>query len=173
MNSGSERKLSTEELMTRQKMNLARAKEATSQVVLTDGNWGALINSIQVLTDGMSRILTQTEALATEEDMDSLLTEQAERLRREQTDSLTAMEDLLARIQAAQEEQTEALTAQTKESVSEIQSLAGREKERFSSACSEMKDGMKRWLGRVMWIALIPSALVFVLELLRLIFSAV
>jgi hypothetical protein len=65
------------------------------------------------------------------------------------------------------------VTRQAQESLKEISSLAGREKESFSSACSEMKDGMKKWLKRIMWIALIPSGLVFVLELLRLILSAV
>ena len=166
----SENRLSMEELKSRQLMNAAKAKAMTTQVVLTDGNWGALINSIQLLTEATAQNMSTLESLATWEDVSDLLTDQAELLLKEQTETLTKTEDLLAKVQAEQKSQSESIRSQTERSISEISSQAGRAKESFSSACSEMKDAMKRWLKKVMWIALIPSALVCVLELLRLIF---
>ena len=170
MSSESEKKLSMSDLMSLQKMNAAKAKAMTTQVVLTDGNWGALINSIQLLTQATAQNMSTLESLATEDDVSGLLADQVEDLQREQTLTLAKIEDLLARVQAAQNSQTDSLKTQAERSISEISSQAGRAKESFSSACSEMKDAMKRWLKKVMWIALIPSALVCVLELLRLIF---
>ena len=82
------------------------------------------------------------------------------------------MEVMLSEMQETLNSQSDSLKTQTEEAIRSISSLAGRAKESFSSACSEMKDDMKKWLKKVMWIALIPSGLVFVLELLRLILSA-
>ena len=111
--------------------------------------------------------------LTTSEQMDGKLAEQAELLQEDLTVTQATIKDLLAKIQEEQNSQSDMILAQTKQSISEISSQAGRAKESFSSACSEMKDDMKRWLKKVMWIALIPSGLVFVLELLHLILSAV
>ncbi len=169
MSSESEKKLSMSDLMSLQKMNAAKAKAMTTQVVLTDGNWGALINSIQLLTQATAQNMSTLESLATEDDVSGLLADQVEDLQREQTLTLAKIEDLLARVQAAQNSQTDSLKKQTERSISEISSQAGRAKESFSSACSEMKDDLKKWLKKVTWITLIPSGLVFVLELLRLI----
>ena len=173
MSSESGNKLSMAELKSRQLMNAAKAKTMTTQVVLTDGNWGALINSIQLLTEATAQNMSTLESLATEDDVSGLLADQVKLLQKEQTLTLAKIEDLLARVQAAQKSQSESIKSQAEKSISEISSQAGRAKESFSSACSEMKDDMKRWLKKVMWITLIPSGLVCVLELLRLILSAV
>ena len=162
-----------EQLKAQIRANAAVAAETQTTVMLTDKNWGGLINSLTLLSELEARNSETLRRLITAQQMKELLEQQIQDL---QTDLDTTEENVntaLTDLQNTMDSQTAALKEQTERSISEILSLAGREKERFSSACSRMTDEMKKWLKKVMLISAIPSAVVFVLELLRLIFSAV
>ena len=172
MNSESGRRLSTEEIKNRVKANAAMAAATQTTVILTDQNWGALNNSVTLLADLAIRNTDTIRQLITERQMKEYLEEQIQNLQSDLNVTESNVEVMLSEMQETLNSQSDSLKTQTEEAIRSILSLAGREKESFSSACSEMKDGMRRWLKRIMWIALIPSGLVFVLEMLRLILSA-
>ena len=169
MNSESGRRLSTEEIKNRVKANAAMAAATQTTVILTDQNWGALNNSVALLADLAIRNTDAIRQLITERQMKEYLEEQIQNLQSDLNVTESNVDVMLSEMQETLNSQSDSLKTQTEEAIRSISSLAGREKESFSSACSEMKDDMKRWLKKVMWITLIPSGLVFVLELLRLI----
>ena len=172
MSSESERASSLAQIRSQMKANMAIATDAPSTVVLTDRNWGALNSSVKLLGDlsaANSEVLRQ---LITARQMREYLEEQIQNLQSDLNATESNVNGMLTEMQETLNDQSDRLKTQTERSISEITSQAGRAKESFSSACSEMKDDMKKWLKKVMWIALIPSGLVFVLELLRLILSA-
>ena len=173
MNSESGRRLSTEEIKNRVKANAAMAAATQTTVILTDQNWGALNNSVTLLADLAIRNTDAIRQLITERQMKEYLEEQIQNLQSDLNVTESNVEVMLSEMRETLNSQSDSLKTQTEEAIRSISSLAGREKESFSSACSEMKDDMKKWLKKVMWIALIPSGLVFVLELLCLILSAV
>ena len=169
MNSESGRRLSTEEIKNRVKANAAMAAATQTTVILTDQNWGALNNSVTLLADLAIRNTDTIRQLITERQMKEYLEEQIQNLQSDLNVTESNVDVMLSEMQETLNGQSDRLKTQTERSISEISSQAGRAKESFSSACSEMKDDMKKWLKKVMWITLIPSGLVFVLELLRLI----
>ena len=173
MSSRSETPLSMEQLKAMAKANTAAAVDTPTMVALSDKNWSALNANVSLLGEMEVQAMNMIRQLTTSRQMDEKLAEQAELLQQDLTGTQATIEDLLTKIQAEQNSQSDMILAQTQKSISEISSQAGRAKDSFSSACLEMKDDMKRWLKKVMWIALIPSGLVFVLELLHLILSAV
>ena len=173
MNSESGRRLSTEEIKNRVKANAAMAAATQTTVILTDQNWGALNNSVTLLADLAIRNTDTIRQLITAQQMREYLEEQIQNLQSDLNATESNVNGMLTEMQETLNDQSDRLKTQTERSISEISSQAGRAKESFSSACSEMKDDMKKWLKKVMWITLIPSGLVCVLELLRLILSAV
>ena len=173
MNSESGKRLSTEELKNRVMANAAMAAATQTTVILTDQNWGALNNSVTLLAEMAIRNTDSIQQLMTREHAEALLNGQETKLREDLTATEDHIEFLLGEMEKREKMQSGLVNRQTQESLKEISSLAGREKESFSSACSEMKDGMRSWLKKTVWISLIPSGLVLVLELLRLILSAV
>ena len=173
MSSESGRPLSMEQLKAQIRANAAMASETQTTVILTDKNWGGLTSSVTLLSELEARNSETLRRLITVQQMKDLLEEQVQNLQTDLNATEANVNTALTDLQDTLDKQTEELKTQTQRSISEISSLAGKERDRFSSACSEMTEGMKKWQRKVMWISLIPVAAVFVLELLRLIFSAV
>ena len=173
MSSESGRPLSMEQLKAQIRANAAMASETQTTVILTDKNWGGLTSSVTLLSELEARNSETLRRLITAQQMKELLEQQIQNLQSDLNATEANVSSALTDLQNTMDSQSDALKEQTERSISEISSLAGREKESFSSACSRMTDEMKRWLKKVMLISAIPSAVVFVLELLRLIFSAV
>ena len=169
MNSGSENRLSPERLKQLAKTNAARAREATSTVTLTDGNWGALIGSVQLLTDATAQNMARLQELMTEERMAELMSEQVQLLEEDLTETQEKIDDMLFQMRQTLDSSSAAIREQTERSISEISEQAGRANERFSSECSEAETRLKRWVRKIVWISLIPSAAVLLSELLRLV----
>ena len=173
MNSESGRPLSMEQLKAQIRANAAMASETQTTVILTDKNWGGLTSSVTLLSELEARNSETLRRLVTEQQMKDLLEQQIQNLQTGVNETESKIADHLRQEVELLNEQIILLRDQTKESISEISSLAGKERDCFSSACSEMTDGMKKWQRKVMWISLIPTALVIVAEVLRSILSAV
>ena len=160
-------------IRSQMKTNMAIATDAPSTVVLTDRNWGALNSSVKLLGDLSIANSEVLRNLITAQQMKEYLEEQIQNLQSDVNATESNVDGMLTTMQETLNSQSDRLKTQTEESIRAISSQAGRAKENISSAFSEMRDDMKRWLKKIMWIALIPSGLVFFLELLRLILSAV
>ena len=173
MSSESERTSSLAQIRSQMKTNMAIATDAPSTVVLTDRNWGALNSSVKLLGDLSIANSEVLRNLITAQQMKEYLEEQIQNLQSDVNATESNVDGMLTTMQETLNSQSDRLKTQTEESIRAISSQAGRAKENISSAFSEMRDDMKRWLKKIMWIALIPSGLVFFLELLRLILSAV
>ena len=169
MNSGSENNLSPERLKQLARTSAARAKEAVTTVTLTDSNWGALIGSVQLLTDATAQNMARLQELMTEERMAELMSEQVQLLEEDLTETQEKIDDMLFQMRRTLDSSSAAIREHTQRSVSEISEQAGRANERFCSECSEAERKLKRWVRRIIWISLIPSAAVLLSELLRLV----
>ena len=113
MNSGSENNLSPERLKQLARTSAARAKEAVTTVTLTDSNWGALIGSVQLLTDATAQNMARLQELMTEERMAELMSEQVQLLEEDLTETQEKIDDMLFQMRQTLDSSSAAISRQT------------------------------------------------------------
>lgn len=158
-------KKSAAEMRAAQREKISQAETATPAVVVTEKNWLALIDSQKMQVKTLGEILEKLDTLSTEERLKAYLEMQLQILRTDGQASAAAME---------QYRQT--LTQEAKHTTSTMQDLmkdmekqAGKMSEEFGSAISQEQDRMKRTSKKLFWISMIPSLILLLSELTRLI----
>ena len=158
-------KKSAAEMRAAQREKISQAETATPAMVVTEKNWVALIESQKVQVKTLGEILEMLDTLTTEERLVEYMNQQLQILREDGEDSRSAMEQY-----------RQALTQEAKNTASWMRDLmkdmekqAGKMSEEFGNAISQERERMKHTSKKLFWISLIPSLILFLLELMRLI----
>ncbi len=158
-------KKSAAEMRAAQREKISQAETATPAVVVTEKNWVALIESQKVQVKTLGEILETLDTLTTEERMRAFLDMQLQVLRSDGKASAEAMEQY--RQTLMREAQNTASTME--DTMKSLEQQAGKMRKEFGSAISQEQEQMKRTSKKLLWISMIPSLILLLSELMRLI----
>ena len=144
-----------------QRKQFDQAAQTTSGVMVTERNWAAIIQILREQYRSLNQISTQMASLASQQSLDEALWQQTENL----SSNLSVLEQTAEQFQQTAEasigQMTKALTA----TLTSLEQQAGNLNGKFTSALSEEQIRMKRLSGRLIWVSLIPTAVLLISEL--------
>ena len=161
MNSNCERK-SAADLREKQKQMIAQAEAVQKTVAVMEPNWQALIASQKQQVETLAQILEKQDALATQEDLFSMMGQQLKVL----TQWQQAMIDVAIDHQKAVSKATQGAQTLMQTATKAIEVRSGQVSEKFSKTISEEQEHLRKWMIKCLLISLIPSLLLVSLELI-------
>lgn len=151
--------------LQKEKQALDRAAQTTSTVTLLEANWRALIDAqrhqIQVLSD----ILGKQSTLMTKEDILNYMNQQLKILREQGQ----ATQEVMEQYQTTMQQEARSTARLLENAAKELDSQAGRMQEQFGRALSQEQEKLDKHAGGLLWISLIPTGLLLLLELVPLV----
>ena len=154
-------RLSPEELKQKHMDAMALAKRTQPQILITESNWNLLISSQEVQIEMLVRILDKLESLTTREELVGYMEQQIEILQEHAEETVQTMESYQKKMMHSAEN----VEQKCHQAVTSMEKQAGSVSEKFSQAISEQTTLMKKLTKRCFRIALIPSLILLLLEL--------
>ena len=165
-------RLSPKELKQKHMDAMALAKRTQPQILITESNWNLLISSQEVQIEMLVRILDKLETLTTREELVGYMEQQIEILQEHAEETVQTMEEYQKKMMHS----ADSLEKECQWAAKNLEKQAGSVSEKFSQAISEQTTLMKQLTKRCFRIAMIPSLILLLLELVpriwRLIFGS-
>ena len=158
-------KKSAAEMRAAQREKISQAEAATPTVVVTEKNWVALIESQKVQVKTLGEILETLDTLATEERLKAYLEMQLQILRTDGQVSTATMEQY----RQALTQEAKHTTSSMRDLMRDMEEQAGKMSEAFGNAILQEQEQMKRTSKKLFWISMVPSLILLLSELTRLI----
>ena len=166
-------KKSPQDLIAEAQQKISAAEKVHPCVTVTEPNWTAMISTQKAQIKLLQDIQNTLPTLTTEEELKAYMDRQLKVLMQytEQTKEATEQ------FQAAMETSATELSKNISQLIADTEKQVGRMKENFSENLSMLRstaeDKLERHTNKMFWMALIPSAVLIVLELMRHILSAI
>lgn len=168
MNSENER-LSVLEMKERQKQMLDKAAAAQPAVTLLDSNWRAMIDSQRMQVNSLARILENLSQLTTAEQLQTYLDIQLELLREDEKE----MREFLKEYRDQMETEMSNGSLLMERAVNQLEKQVGNTSAAFGQAISEEQKNIQSVSRKLIWISLLPSLALLILELVPRILSLI
>ena len=165
-------RLSPEDLKQKHQMLMTMASRAEATVQITDNNWKILIGSQEIQIEMLTRILNKLDTLTTSDELTDYMERQIQILQQHAEETVQTMEEYQKKMMHSAEN----VEQKCQQAVTSMEKQAGSVSEKFSQAISDQTALMKMLTKRCFWIAMIPSLILLLLELVpriwRLIFGS-
>ena len=162
---------SAADMRAAQKDMLAKAEAVQPTVAVMEPNWRAIIASQREQVDTLGNIMETMETLTTKEELVDYMNQQLQALTEHSNQTIQIME----KYQEAMMNSAQNVEQKCQQAVTTMEKQSGNVSEKFSQALSAQTTLMKRLTKRCFWIAMIPSLILLLLELVphiwRLIFG--
>ena len=146
------------DLKKQAKQDMCTAGKAEPSFLVTEKNWNGLLSALDGILEMQAQFLDQMQTLATRQELEQTLD-------RQRTLMQFHLEDMKAR---TTEFRTSIETTGTN-----LEKQVGKASEKFSKTLSKEEAHMEKWSKKLIWISMIPSAALVLLELVPLLWSAV
>ena len=168
MNSENE-KLSVLEMKERQKQMIDKAAAAQPAVTVLDSNWQAMIDSQRMQVNSLARILESLDQLTTAEQLQTYLDIQLELLREDGKE----MRDFLKEYRDQMKTEMRNGSLLMESTVNHLEKQVGNTSAAFGQAISEEQKNIQSVSRKLIWISLLPSLALLILELVPRILSLI
>ena len=168
MNSENE-KLSVLEMKERQKQMLDKAAAAQPAVTVLDSNWQAMIDSQRMQVNSLARILESLDQLTTAEQLQTYLDIQLELLREDGKE----MREFLKEYRDQMKTEMSNGSLLMERAVNQMEKQVGNTSAAFGQAISEEQKNIQSVSRKLIWISLLPSLTLLILELVPHILSLI
>ena len=148
-------RLSSEELKARARQSMQRAAEAKPCVTVTELNWKGMLDTQKVQIELLSRLMSATETLTTKEELVEYMNEQLNILTENNAQCQAAVTEFQNKMRKSAAEFTDSM----KTAVSDTEKRVGRISDFYSNNLSMLTDTAEKYLSRIFWITVIPSAI--------------
>ena len=134
-------------------------------VTVTEPNWKGLLDTQKAQIELLSRLMSATETLTTKEELVKYMDCQLDILTENNAQCQAAVTEFQNEMRKAAMNFTESM----KTAVSDTEKRVGRISEFYSNDLSMLTDTAEKYLSRIFWITVIPSAITAVYYLTLLI----
>lgn len=148
-------RLSSEELKARARQSMQRAAEAKPCVTVTEPNWKGMLDTQKAQIELLSRLMNTTETLTTKEELVEYMNSQLDIL----TENSARCQDAVTEFQNKMRKSATEFTDSMKTVVSDTEKRVGRISDYYSNNLSMLTDTAEKYLSRIFWITVIPSAI--------------
>ena len=148
-------RLSSEELKARARQSMQRAAEAKPCVTVTEPNWIGMLDTQKAQIELLSRLMSATETLTTKEELVEYMNSQLDIL----TENSARCQDAVTEFQSDMRKAAASFTDSMKTAVSDTEKRVGRISDYYSNNLSMLTDTAEKYLSRIFWITVIPSAI--------------
>ena len=148
-------RLSSEELKARARQSMQRAAEAKPCVTVTEPNWKGMLDTQKAQIELLSRLMSATETLTTKEELVEYMNSQLDIL----TENSARCQDAVTEFQSDMRKAAASFTDSMKTAVSDTEKRVGRISDFYSNNLSMLTDTAEKYLSRIFWITVIPSAI--------------
>ena len=152
---------SAADMRAAQKDMLAKAEAVQPTVAVMEPNWRAIIASQREQVDTLGDIMETMETLTTKEELVEYMNRQLQTLTKHSNQTIQIMEEY----QETMMNSAENVEQKCQQAVTSMEKQAGSVSEKFSKALSDQTALMKQLTKRCFRIAMIPSLILFLLEL--------
>ena len=152
---------SAADMRAAQRDMLSKAEAVQPTVAVMESNWNAMIASQRQQVDTLGDIMEKLDTLTTTAELRDFMGQQIWILQQHAEKTVQTMEEY----QEAMLHSADSLEKECQLAVKNLEKQAGSVSERFSQAISEQTTLMKKLTKRCFWIAMIPSLLLLLLEL--------
>lgn len=160
---------SSAELKALAKKSIQTAEQAQPCVAVTEPNWKAMIDTQKAQLAMLSKLMDTAAALSTKDEITEYMQRQIVVLTEHTENSYLITEEFQTAMKQAEAEHTAAMKAV----LSDMSKQAGNMSESFSRELCQMKDTMKKYMRKIFWITIIPSAITVIYYLTPLILSLI
>ena len=168
MNSENE-KLSVLEMKERQKQMIDKAAAAQPAVTVLESNWRAMIDSQRMQVNSLARILENLSQLTTAEQLQTYLDIQLELLREDGKE----MREFLKEYRDQMKTEMSNGSLLMERAVNQMEKQVGNTSAAFGQAISEEQKNIQSVSRKLIWISLLPSLALLILELVPRILSLI
>ena len=148
-------RLSSEELKARARQSMQRAAEVKPCITVTEPNWKGMLDTQKVQIELLSRLMSETETLTTKEELTEYMNEQLNILTENNAQCQAAVTEFQNKMRKSATEFTDSM----KTAVSDTEKRVGRISDFYSNNLSMLTDTAEKYLSRIFWITVIPSAI--------------
>ena len=148
-------RLSSEELKARARQSMQRAAEVKPCVTVTEPNWKGMLDTQKAQIELLSRLMSTTETLTTKEELTEYMNEQLNILTENNAQCQAAVTEFQNKMRKSATEFTDSM----KTAVSDTEKRVGRIGDYYSNNLSMLTDTAEKYLSRIFWITVIPSAI--------------
>ena len=153
---------SAADMRAAQRDMLSKAEAVQPTVAVMEPNWKAMIASQRQQVDTLGDIQEKLETLTTREELVNYMNQQLQVLTKHSNQTIQIMEEY----QEAMMHSAENVEQKCQQAVTSLEKQAGSVSEKFLQAISEQTTLMKKLTTRCFRIAMIPSLLLLLLELM-------
>ena len=154
-------RLSPENLKQKHQMLMTMASRAEATVQITDSNWKILIGSQEIQIEMLTRILNKLDTLTTSDELTDYMERQIQILQQHAEETVQTMEAYQKKMMHS----ADSLEKECQWAAKNLEKQAGSVSENFSKALSDQTALMKQLTKRCFRIALVPSLILLLLEL--------
>ena len=148
-------RLSSEELKARARQSMQRAAEAKPCVTVTEPNWKGMLDTQRMQIELLFRLMNTAETLTTKEELVEYMNSQLDIL----TENSTLCQEAVTEFQSDMRKAAADFTDSMKTAVSDTEKRVGRISDFYSNNLSMLTDTAEKYLSRIFWITVIPSAI--------------
>lgn len=148
-------RLSSEELKSRARQSMQRAAEVKPCITVTEPNWKGMLDTQKAQIELLSRLMSATETLTTKEELTEYMNEQLNILTENNAQCQAAVTEFQNKMRKSATEFTDSM----KTAVSDTEKRVGRISDFYSNNLSMLTDTAEKYLSRIFWITVIPSAI--------------
>ena len=148
-------RISSEELKARARQSMQRAAEAKPCVTVTEPNWKGMLDTQKAQIELLSRLMSTTETLTSKEELTEYMNEQLNILTENNAQCQAAVTEFQNKMRKSATEFTDSM----KTAVSDTEKRVGRISDYYSNNLSMLTDTAEKYLSRIFWITVIPSAI--------------
>lgn len=146
------------DLKKQAKENMSTAAKAEPAFLVTEKNWNGLLIALSGILDMQAQFLEQMQNLATRQELEQTLD-------RQRTLMQFHLDDMKVR--------TTEFRTSIETTGKNLETQVGKASEKFSKTLSKEEAHMEKWSKKLIWISMIPSAALVLLELVPWLWSAV
>ena len=146
------------DLKKQAKQDMSTAAKVEPAFLVTEKNWVSVLSSMDGILEMQSQFLDQMQTLATREELEKTLDRQRTMMQMHLDDMKIRTTEFRTSIETAG---------------NNLEKQVGKASEDFSKALSKEEAHMRQWSKKLIWISMIPSAALVLLELVPLLWSAV
>ena len=148
-------RLSSEELKARARQSMQKAAEVKPCITVTEPNWKGMLDTQKAQIELLSRLMSATETLTTKEELTEYMNEQLNILTENNAQCQAAVTEFQNKMRKSATEFTDSM----KTAVSDTEKRVGRISDYYSNNLSMLTDTAEKYLSRIFWITVIPSAI--------------
>ena len=134
---------------------MQRAAEAKPCVTVTEPNWKGMLDTQKAQIELLSRLTNTAETLTTKEELVEYMNSQLDIL----TENSARCQDAVTEFQSDMRKAAASFTDSMNTAVSDTENRVGRISEVYSNNLSMLTDTAEKYLSRIFWITVIPSAI--------------